>query len=327
MSEPTDTPVAAIASLANPAGANNFLIWYNDSTTAQLLALTNAYVGFGDGGSAIEHKPHDLELNFGPADVPSGNILATSALTAAVHHGTLNVYGVLAAKQGGSLVCRLSPGFLLLNVGSPPLASAFSIAACSDLNNNGVLFFLGDKGNGNVRLYSLELPGVVPSPSQVSLSLIFNAASYLGAAYGTLPNTTPQAFAVVQDSDGALHLTSADGNIQKQVNGGKKALMNTPIAALFIDKRLVVYWFDPVGSSGTTDGSPLMRATLRGPGDDFTVKTLTAAPTPNGYTQLTAFVNPASVSVGGGSGTALITYVQNSSNTLTTYPDHLESND
>ena len=120
-----------------------------------------------------------------------------------------------------------------------------------------------------------------------------------------------------------MNFTKHHGPLEKPVNGGKKALIGTPIAALFIDQRLVVYWFDPVGSGSSTDGSPLLRGILSDAGDDFAVTTLTDAPTPNGYTQLTAFINPASVSVGGASGTALITYVQNSSNQLCTYPDHL----
>ena len=100
--------------------------------------------------------------------------------------------------------------------------------------------------------------------------------------------------------------------------------MGTPIACLFLGPRLVVYWFDPVGSGSSTDGSPLMRAVLENPGGDFNVTTINDAPTPNGYTQLTAFINPSSLSVGGASGTALVTYVQNSSNDLHTYTDSLQ---
>ena len=67
----------------------------------------------------------------------------------------------------------------------------------------------------DVKLYSLPLPGIGVSPSQVALSLGFNSTSYLGATYGTLPKTPAKAYAVVQDSDGALHLCSGDANIRK----------------------------------------------------------------------------------------------------------------
>lgn len=88
LSETTSPPVAAIASLANPAGVNNYLVWYNDSTTAQLLALTQAYTDVR--GLIGEQPVHHHGLQFGPADVPSGNILPKSALTAVVHNGTVS---------------------------------------------------------------------------------------------------------------------------------------------------------------------------------------------------------------------------------------------
>lgn len=66
-----------------------------------------------------------------------------------------------------------------------------------------------------VKLYSLTLPGITVEPTPVPISLGYNPTSYLGAAYGTLGSLSPQAYAVVQDSDGILHLTSADGQVSK----------------------------------------------------------------------------------------------------------------
>ena len=180
---PPPPPLAAVASLANPGGVNNYLVFYNDSTTSQLLALTQAYSSLDKSG-VLEEKQHEFGvgdgLQFGPQDVPSGNIVNTSALSAVQHAGTvccddhvvsplstslhillstfliakakltlmcfvqLNVFGVLKGNTTGTLlVCRLSPGFRLLNVGTPPLSSGLSFAACSDGANSGTLFFLG----------------------------------------------------------------------------------------------------------------------------------------------------------------------------------------
>lgn len=94
-----------------------------------------------------------------------------------------------------------------------------------------------------------------------------------------------------------------------------KALMGTPIACLLLSQRLLLYWFGPIASSSSSSGSPLMRAILGSADGDFEVTTLGGAPMPSGYTQLTAFIKTVSIiSNGGGSGTALITYIQSGSN-------------
>lgn len=53
----------------------------------------------------------------------------------------VNVYGVVNGKSNKLLVCRLSPGFHQLKTGTAPLASARGIAACSDGDSKGTLFF------------------------------------------------------------------------------------------------------------------------------------------------------------------------------------------
>lgn len=44
--------------------------------------------------------------------------------------------------KGDLLICRLSPGFELLNIGSPPVATPSSIAACGNGAQTGTLFYL-----------------------------------------------------------------------------------------------------------------------------------------------------------------------------------------
>lgn len=130
----------------------------------------------------------------------------------------MNVYAVLAGTPKNSLlVCKVSPGFELTTVGSQaPLASAFSIAAASNSGGTqGTLFYLGLKSTTSVKLYSLHLPGTKMQPTQVNLSLGFNSQSYLGAAYGTLSDATPQAYCVVQADDNGLHMCSEDGQIRE----------------------------------------------------------------------------------------------------------------
>lgn len=107
------------------------------------------------------------------------------------------------------------------------------------------------------------------------------------------------------------------------------ALQNTPIACLFVGQSLVVYYFGPVGSVPSTRGSPLMRAITQQPEKPFRIEVRPSAPTPNGYTQLTAHVDPNSTrgESGGVPATVIISYVQDGSGQIVPYQDIVSESD
>lgn len=90
--------MAAFASLANTGSPYNYLVWFNDGSTNQLDALTPTYNSVGQPFTAPSRpklsdepdKKSDL-VAFGPSDVPSGNIVPSSALTATPYGGTVRI--------------------------------------------------------------------------------------------------------------------------------------------------------------------------------------------------------------------------------------------
>lgn len=115
-----------------------------------------------------------------------------------------------------------------------------------------------------------------------------------------------------------------DSTTEKVISGDQGAWQNTPIACVFVGSHMVVYYFNPVGSSVTSpSGTPLMRSTTGSKGDTFVTNSVPDAPLPNGYTQLTAIVAPALSNTDGSSATVFITYQQTGSNELVTAVDNL----
>ncbi|GES61457.1 hypothetical protein BJF96_g10319 [Aspergillus terreus] len=96
-------------------------------------------------------------------------------------------------------------------------------------------------------------------------------------------------------------------------------MFNTPIACVFLGNRLIVYYFNPGGPRG----APLMRTVVTST-EKVDTKDLPAATAPNGYTQLSAFINPNSINPTGISGDVIITYVESGSNQIIQYTDSLD---
>jgi len=90
---------------------------------------------------------------------------------------------------------------------------------------------------------------------------------------------------------------------------------------VFVNNSLIVYFFGPVGSGPDPNTSPVCRAATDNLSNGFYFSVLDTAPSPNGYTQLTAF--PVLASGSGSPASVILSYVQNSSNQLVSWEDDL----
>lgn len=90
---------------------------------------------------------------------------------------------------------------------------------------------------------------------------------------------------------------------------------------VFVNGNLIVYFLGPVGSGPDPNTSPVCRAVTDNLLNGFYFSLLDTAPSPNGYTQLTAF--PAPAPGGGGPSSVILSYVQDSSNQLVSWEDDL----
>lgn len=97
-----------------------------------------------------------------------------------------------------------------------------------------------------------------------------------------------------------------------------KGMKNTPVALVFVGSSLVVYFFGPAGAGDDPNASPVYRA-VASDLSTFVFTSLTNAPSPNVYMQLTTFSDPAPNN--GGLGTVILTHVQNDSNRLVSRED------
>lgn len=96
-------------------------------------------------------------------------------------------------------------------------------------------------------------------------------------------------------------------------------MKNTPISLVFVGNNLVVYFFGDVGDGIDPDASPVYRAVTTDM-SSFVFTSLNNAPSPNGYTQLSAFSNP---DAGQAMGSVILTYVQKDSNQIVSWEDDL----
>ncbi|KAF8457874.1 hypothetical protein BDZ91DRAFT_743944 [Kalaharituber pfeilii] len=311
--QPPPPPMAAVTSLSNPVSADEYLVFFNDKNY-QL--------------SVVKQYKTDLEkplFDYGIAptqDVPSGNIANPSSLTAVLFDSMICVYGVLQGTTAGDLlVCRLSPGFNLLNIGEIPLATSSCITACSDGEQNGSLFYLVIDADGVPRIRVITLPGTFSTSEQVPITFALHRTTYLGSAYGVLGSVPPSAYVGAQDIDNNVNVFSRKTEVSARISTAK-GLKNTPIALVFVDQSLVVYFFGVVGAGSQPDSPPVYRAVTKGLNQGFNFKTLDQAPAPNGYTQLTAIANRSTKNDGLGS--VILTYVENGSNQLVSWEDHLD---
>ncbi|KAK1762320.1 hypothetical protein QBC33DRAFT_552284 [Phialemonium atrogriseum] len=301
-------PMAAITSLPNPVNTANYLVFYN-SPNNRLAAVQQALSNLGgplsDAGAAANTNIH------------SGFVANPSTLTSVLFQSTVNVYGVLDGTTKGDLfICRLSPGFELLNIGSPPVSTPSSIAACGDGGQNGTLFYLAV--DGTIRFITLPGTQTTSKPTPISLSL--NPTTYLGAVYGTFTGKSADSYVGLQTTQGRVYVCSGFSEISapiQQSNG----LKNTPIAMVFVNGNLIVYFLGPVGSGPDSNTSPVCRAVTDNLLNGFYFSLLDTAPSPNGYTQLTAF--PAPAPGGGSPSSVILSYVQDSSNQLVSWEDDL----
>ncbi|EGY18616.1 uncharacterized protein VDAG_09142 [Verticillium dahliae VdLs.17] len=97
-----------------------------------------------------------------------------------------------------------------------------------------------------------------------------------------------------------------------------KGMKNSPVALVFVGSSLVVYFFGPAGAGDDPNASPVYRA-VTSDLSTFVFTSLTNAPSPNVYMQLTTFSDPAPNN--GGLGTVILTHVQNDSNRLVSRED------
>ncbi|KAA8895947.1 hypothetical protein FN846DRAFT_911173 [Sphaerosporella brunnea] len=306
-SSPALPPMAAVASLPNPISLDAYLVFYNDMN--QQLGVVQQFK------SDLGQPLFNFNSQATP-DVPTGEIANPSAISAVIFDSMINVYGVLnGTTKGDLLLCKVSPGFALLNIGDPPLATTNSIAACSDGKQTGSLFYLVETADRGYRIRVITLPGISTS-QEIQFSLQFNPTSYLGAAYGSLPGQPADAYVAVQDIDGYIHVVSQHSGLSGQIEDGA-GLQNTPIACLFIGTSLIIYFFSPASTSGISKLCRAITVDL----NSFSFRTISEAPNPNGYTQLAAFSNPSSANAGLGS--VILTYVQNGSNVLVSWQDSL----
>ncbi|PNH26288.1 hypothetical protein BJF96_g10400 [Verticillium dahliae] len=70
-----------------------------------------------------------------------------------------------------------------------------------------------------------------------------------------------------------------------------------PVALVFVGSSLVVYFFGPAGAGDDPNASPVYRA-VASDLSTFVFTSLTNAPSPNVYMQLTTFSDPALITAG-----------------------------
>ncbi|KAK0750849.1 hypothetical protein B0T18DRAFT_425589 [Schizothecium vesticola] len=240
----------------------------------------------------------------------------------------MNVYGVLSVASGTTttlMPCRLSPGFLPMNLTTHPMLSGYGLGACSDGKNTGFLFYLANVSKSQVGIYKTTITSQQnspPAPTPVSsFAFQVNPTSRLGAVYGNLADTAgPTAYVVFQDSQNALHLAASDGTLNLLVTpAGNPAMANTPVAYFPLGNQLIVYYFN---SEATTI---VYRVNILSALKQAEHQTLSEMPTPNGHTQLTAVLNPATVvtNSSGTSGTAFVSYIANGGGSIGTWADEV----
>ncbi|KAK1774085.1 hypothetical protein QBC45DRAFT_437130 [Copromyces sp. CBS 386.78] len=312
----TKSPMAALASVSNPAAAERYLVFYNDS---------NNQLACAQGDTLNTSSPLYDYTSAASADVPAGDMANPSSLAAVLFDSMVCVYGVFNGTRAGELlICRLSPGFDVLNLaGSPPLAAtgSSSIAACSNGLEKGTLFYLTKDTKQISQVYAITLPGTQATSSRVPIDLMINPTSYLGSAYGTLATQPANSYVAVQAAeDDNIYVFSRHSEVSCPIQQSP-GMDNTPIACVFVGKHLVVYFFGPIGTGRQPNAPPLCRAVsddLKG----FVFNHLDEAPTPNSFTQLTAISLPGPEN--NGAGTVVLSYVQATSNQLVSWEDSLE---
>ncbi|KAH7027957.1 uncharacterized protein B0I36DRAFT_385878 [Microdochium trichocladiopsis] len=99
-----------------------------------------------------------------------------------------------------------------------------------------------------------------------------------------------------------------------------KGMKKTPIFMVFVGNTLVFSYFGLVSAGNDPNAPHVVRASTK---DLKTFRTtiLTNAPSPNGYSQLSAIVNGSPKNEG--LGTVVLTYVQAGSNLLVSWEDDL----
>ncbi|KAF8469768.1 hypothetical protein BDZ91DRAFT_761787 [Kalaharituber pfeilii] len=304
---PPHTPkMAAVASITNPVSADEFFVFHNDNNS-HLRVLKKFKSDLGE-------PTFDFSSASVP-DVPSGNIANPSSLGVVLYDNMVNVYGVLNGTTAGDLlICRLSPGFEVLQIGEAPLANTSSIAVCSDGKSKGTLFYIVNDTDRGYRIKFVKLPGTSGTGEELRI-LGLKPTSYLGAAYGELPGKATNGYVAYQDEDNIVTPTAG-----KIVN--RRGLPKTPIATLFVGNYLLVYFLGSVGSGTQPDFSPIFRAVTNDV-QSFTVQILDQAQPPSGYTQLTAIASPSTRN--DRLGTVILSYVEKDSNSIVSFEDDLAS--
>lgn len=181
----TFAPIASLHNIGNPG---EFFIFYADSASSQLVAYTTLYSDSLNRES-LKESSRECKADDGLSATvvpPSGNISSASALAAATVGGIMNVYGVLSVVSGTTttlMPCRLNPGFLPMNLTTPPMLSGYGLGACSDGNNTGFLFYLAYV-NWLERL--LAVPGILIGPTPQKTRATLSSLSL------SLPHRFPQ---------------------------------------------------------------------------------------------------------------------------------------
>ncbi|EOD52687.1 hypothetical protein UCRNP2_507 [Neofusicoccum parvum UCRNP2] len=333
--------MTAITSIPNPLDAENFFLFYNDQEQ-QLAAdqmpwsetrKTKLRLGSVPASCPTTEPPSTDPsagrggAEFSSSDIPPGDLANPSAITSVLFHKMVNVYGVVNGKSNKLLVCRLSPGFHQLKTGTAPLASARGIAACSDGDSKGTLFFTISQNNETL-LKSLPLPGTHSSSHTVPAPGPIHPQTYLGAAYGKLgSSSSPDAFVAMQDNHDHIHVFSQHEELSGRIKDS--AMKTTPIACVFVGSTLLVYYLGPVGTGSSTSYPPLRRAVAgKGGLGDIHSEILDDAPTPAVLTQLAALAVEGAGGGGGGEGKMVeLMYVQAEENELVSWVDPLENVD
>lgn len=311
--------MVAVTSITNPVNTTEYIVFYND-VNSQLASSQ-------DSKAKPSLQTYDYNTAADP-QVPTGPLLNPSSVTAVLLNYAVSVYGVIQGKPAANqLICRLSPGFERLNIGeSVPLAAQYAIAACSDSEGIGYLFYVVSD-DGTPAIYSIQLPGTESTSQYVPFSISYNPNTYIGAVYGVLGEGNPSYFLAAQAQvkrDGRIHIFNGETEQEKPIVGGR-AVENSPIAMLFHGKALVVYFFGPVGSGQQPDTSPVCRAVATDFNTGFNYTLLDGAPAPRAFTQLAAVSNPPQGGPGdNGLGSIILTYCQNASNQLLSWVDPMD---
>ncbi|PNH26363.1 hypothetical protein BJF96_g10319 [Verticillium dahliae] len=141
--------------------------------------------------------------------------------------------------------------------------------------------------------------------------------TYLVAAYGSLKDHPAESYVGLQNIRNEIYICSRLNNLSAPISQAK-GMKNTPVALVFVGSSLVVYFFGPAGAGDDPNASPVYRA-VASDLSTFVFTSLTNAPSPNVYMQLTTFSDPAPNN--GGLGTVILTHVQNDSNRLVSRED------